>query len=66
MNPEDFIRLNIRSSLLNEGFSTYISENCSRQAVRDWKRSTGSKGSMFNELLVKAKKSANQMKKALK
>jgi hypothetical protein len=66
MSPVEFIEKNIRDELIKLGYSEYISENCARQSVRNWSRSTGAKGRMFAELFGKAKKQASMMKKALK
>lgn len=64
MDQQEFIASNVKSTLINEGFSPYIAENCGRQASRDWARCTGAKGSMFKHLITKARATAKQMKRA--
>lgn len=65
MSPVEFIEKNIHDELIKLGHTQYVASNCSRQAVKNWSRSTGAKGRMFAELFGKAKKQAS-MKKALK
>lgn len=64
MSQIEFIEKNIEDLLVKEGHTKYVAINCAREASRTWRRSTGSKGPMFNALIVAAKKQAKSMKKA--
>jgi hypothetical protein len=64
MDQQDFIQSNVKSTLIEEGSSAYIAENCGRQAAKDWAQCASCKGSMFKYLITKARASAKQMKKA--
>lgn len=52
MDQIEFIEKQIKSALDKEGFSDYVSCNCSRQAVEEFKRKSHfAKGKVFDSLL---------------
>ena len=65
MSPLEFIQENVEKSLAKEGFSSYISQSCSREAVRYFERKDSfAKGKVFDECLKRARSQAKLMNKA--